>query len=405
MSRLRPALQVPILALRGAIFEWRLVACYVFGLVAVLVPVMLTGGLRYGVINGLLDRLNADPRNLEIVIVGNYRLGPDWFAGIEQTGLASFIVPTTRSLSATVTLMAGGADRRMASAVQLIPTGSGDPLIGDNPPPTTSDTTVLSASVAKELGLAVGETITLIAARRLNGVSELGKWPIEIIGIAPAGLVQQDVAFVTLDVLVGTEDFRDGTLPELKIVDGMAGNDREFASARVFAKNIDQVPALAKMAEGTGLSVRTRSQEIQTVKLLDKSLSTAFAIIATVGGGGYLLSVMASQWANLERRRRDLSILRLIGITKIGVLMLPVIEAGLIATLGFAISTIAFFAVAHVLNWMFAATFLVEGAICQLGWLQIVAIGAITLVVAAFAAFIGGFNVVRIDPGESLRAV
>jgi putative ABC transport system permease protein len=138
---------------------------------------------------------------------------------------------------------------------------------------------------------------------------------------------------------------------------------------------------------------------------LDKSLSTAFAIIATVGGGGYLLSVMASQWANLERRRRDLSILRLIGITKIGVLMLPVIEAGLIATLGFAISTIAFFAVAHVLNWMFAETLLVEGAICQLGWLQIVAIGAITLVVAAFAAFIGGFNVVRIDPGESLRAV
>ena len=68
MSRLTSALQVPVLALRGALFEWRLIACYVFGLAAVLVPVMLTGGLRYGVINGLIDRLNADPRNMEIVI-------------------------------------------------------------------------------------------------------------------------------------------------------------------------------------------------------------------------------------------------------------------------------------------------------------------------------------------------
>jgi putative ABC transport system permease protein len=173
----------------------------------------------------------------------------------------------------------------------------------------------------------------------------------------------------------------------------------------LFAKSIDDVAALAKRAKDTGLSIRTRSQEIQAVKLLDRSLSTAFAIIATVGGGGYLLSVIASQWANLERRRRDLSILRLIGITKIGVLMLPVMEAGLIATLGFALSTLVFLAVAHVLNWKFAATMLVEGTICQLSWVQIAAIGVITIVVAALAAFIGGFNVVRIDPGESLRAI
>jgi putative ABC transport system permease protein len=404
MSKLRPAFQIPVLALRGALFEWRLIACYVFGLVAVLVPVMLTGGLRYGVINGLIERLNADPRNMEIVIVGNYRLTPDWFADIEGSGLARFVMPTTRSISATVNLSAEGAERRLASAVQLMPTGPGDPLIGNIAPPG-NDGIVLSVSVAKKLGIEKGGAVTLLAPRRLNTVSELGKWPMTVAGIAPAGLVQQDIAFVGLDVLVATEDFRDGTLPALAVTPGMAANGREFASARLFAKSIDDVAGLAQRVEGTGLSVRTRGQEIQAVKLLDRSLSTAFAIIASVGGGGYLLSVVASQWANLERRRRDLSILRLIGITKVGVLMLPVVEAVLIATLGFVLSTLAFLGFAYVLNWMFAATLLVEGTICQLSWIQISAIGAVTIAVAAIAAFIGGFNVVRIDPGESLRAV
>ena len=256
-----------------------------------------------------------------------------------------------------------------------------------------------------ELGVEKGSVVTLMAPRRLNNVSELGKWPMTVAGITPAGLVPQDIAFVGIDVLVATEDFRDGSLPALAVTPGMAATDREFASARLFAKSIEDVAALAKRAEDKGLSVRTRAQEIHAVKLLDRSLSTAFAIIASVGGGGYLLSLVASQWANLERRRRDLSILRLIGITKIGVLMLPVIEAVLIATLGFAISTLMFLGVAHVLNWMFAATLLVDGTICQLSWIQISVIGAITIAVAAIAAFIGGFSVVRIDPGESLRAV
>jgi putative ABC transport system permease protein len=405
MSRARASLQVPILALRGAVFEWRLIACYVFGLVAVLVPVMLTAGLRFGVINGLMEKLSEDPRNLEIVVVGNYQLTPEWFSKIGESGLIGFLVPTTRSLSATVNLVTLGAERRMASAVQLIPTGPGDPLLGQDEPPAATDEIVLSASVAEDLGVRKGDEIGLLVTRRLNGKNELKQLSMKVVANAPVGLVQQDSAFVVPDLLVATEDFRDGTVQELAAVAGTATAGRDFASARIFARTIDDVAPLAELVGRTGLSVRTRSQDIAAVKLLDRSLGIAFAIIATVGGSGYLLSVVASQWANLERRRRDLSILRLIGITKIGVLMLPVIEAVMIAGFGFGISTLLFFAGSRILNWAFASSLLAEGVVCQLGLVEIAAIGATTIIVAAIAAVIGGFNVVRIEPGESLRTL
>src|SRR5262249_48896291 len=151
-----------------------------------------TAGLRFGVIEGLLDRLNADPRNLEIVVVGNYQLGPDWFTGIRQSSLAAFVAPTTRSISATVNIATLNDERRMARAVQSMPTGGGDRLLSGESLPVSWNETVLSASVAKALGVEKGGEAAILVTRRLNGKNEMKQLTMKVIAIAPAGLVPQD---------------------------------------------------------------------------------------------------------------------------------------------------------------------------------------------------------------------
>ncbi|MFT3957653.1 MAG: hypothetical protein QM665_00805 [Desulfovibrio sp.] len=63
--------------------EFLLSACAVLGLAAVLTPLLVLYGVKFGVVQTLTERLRNDPRNLEIspVISGRYTrrtTSPDW---------------------------------------------------------------------------------------------------------------------------------------------------------------------------------------------------------------------------------------------------------------------------------------------------------------------------------------
>lgn len=404
---MRRYLYILRLAARSLIFDLRLTLCHVFGLIAVLVPLMLVVGLKYGAIQGLTDKLNQDPRNLEILVMGNHDLKPDWFAALRRAPETAFVVPATRSLSTTVNLVADRAGGALLRGVQLYPTGEGDPLLAGLPAPKQDGEVVLTASAAKALGVAVGDGIKALVPRRINNAEEIANRPLRVVAITPETTLSQDVAFVTLRFLVRTEDFRDGKVPDLQS-EQISAEDlatRHYASARLFARTLDDVAPLAAIAGRDDVAVQTKSHEIETVKLLDRALTSIAAVIVGLGAAGAAFSVAASQWANVERQRKDISMLRLLGLQRSEVLLLPVAESLMVAMIGYGISALLIIGVSIMVNNMFSLTGMSDSPVCRLEIVHFVWFWAVTVAVAGLAALVGGAHVVKIDPSESLRAI
>ena len=142
--------RVLALASRDYAHEWQMSGCFILALAAVLGPMLVLFGLKFGIIGNMLDDLIEDPRNREIRPIGSGRFERDWFAQLRQRNDVAFVVPRTRSIAATIELGSDAATRIIP--VEVIPSGDDDPLL---PPgieaPVGLHRIVLSKSAAEKL--------------------------------------------------------------------------------------------------------------------------------------------------------------------------------------------------------------------------------------------------------------
>ena len=124
---MRLALQSLRLAAADYCHERLLSLCAVLTLTAVLTPLLILYGVKFGVVQTLTDRLQHDPRTLEISPVGSGRFTPDYLAQLRQHPSAAFVLPRTRAIAATIDLFARDGTRL---TVSLEPSAAGDPLLG-----------------------------------------------------------------------------------------------------------------------------------------------------------------------------------------------------------------------------------------------------------------------------------
>lgn len=102
---MRTVARACLLALRDYAHEGLLSACSVLGLAAVLTPLLVLYGVKFGVVQTLTDRLLEDPRTLEISPVTSGRYTPDYLARLAAHPDVSFVLPRTRSIAATMDLL------------------------------------------------------------------------------------------------------------------------------------------------------------------------------------------------------------------------------------------------------------------------------------------------------------
>lgn len=385
------------LALIDILHEWRVSFCLILALAAVLAPLLVLFGLKSGIVTTMRDRLLSDPRTLEVVVVGSYRLDPAWFASLANNPAVGFAIPRTRSLAATIDLQA--AEGRSLAGAELVPTASGDPLLTGQAPPNGRDQVILSHSAAQKLAVSPGSQITALVARTLNGGRQVQRLPLTVGAVLPEASFGRDGAFVSLETLAAVEDFRDGHDTPQPL------QSRTFASLRLFAASLDAVQGLADQLRAQSIEVRTKADEIAMVKAVDKTLGSLFAIIASLAIGGYLLSLAASLWANVDRKRKDLALMRLVGFPPGAVMAFPVVQAALIAVIGTSLSAALAGGVAWIVNTMLANTLSQEEFACLLLPGDIAVALAVTVVLALLASSLGGYRAARIDPAESLREI
>ena len=97
-----------ILSARLACADYRreglLTACGVLGLAAVLAPLLILYGVKFGVVETLTARLIHNPATLEVAPAGSGRYSAAYVASLGENPDVGFALPRTRAIAATVAL-------------------------------------------------------------------------------------------------------------------------------------------------------------------------------------------------------------------------------------------------------------------------------------------------------------
>ena len=394
------------LSFRDYTHEWRMSGCFVFALAAVLAPMMILFGLKFGIVSSMVNQLVENPANREIRPIGSGRFEEQWFERYRQRDDVEFIIPRTRALAASIQLKSKTAKRILST--ELMATAEQDPLLANlSKTPQNIYQIVLSQNAAEKLKVGKGGQVDASLARQFKGKRERVHLNLEVIDIAAASVASRSVAFVYLDLLLATEHFKDGkAVPEL----GWSGDavnqvSRSYPSFRLYARSIYDVENLVKILEDEGARVKANASEIATVQSIDRNLSIIFWIIACVGAAGFAFSLGASLWANVDRKKKDLSILRLLGFKSGRIVLFPVMQSFYTAILGWLLAVLVYLVFEQLINRILAPRLNLDQTLCYLISDHFFWALGLTVGTAIFAAIVGGMLAAEIEPSDGLRDI
>jgi len=404
MAGLRLAAALAMADLRA---ERLLAACTVLSLAAVLAPLVVLAGLRAGVVQGLREALLEDPRAREVTTAANRAFDAALLDRLAARPDVLFLAPRTRTLAATLLLETPerpGAGTR----VELIPTAPGDPLLGVLPPgPTNSpgltNSVVLSTAAAARLRVGPGASVIGRLARISGGARESVALDLLVTSIAPPAAFAREAAFVALPLAALVEDFQDGRIPPPGDVSALPPPERaEYAGFRLYARRLEDVPALDAALQADGIDVVSRAADVAGLLRVDRNLGLLFALLAGLGGVGFLVSLGAGLWANVERKRVPLAQLRFLGLPARALRAFPVAQAAALSAAGVALALGLAHGAAAVVNVTFAGTLALDRPLCLIGPGLSLAAAGVTLAGAMLVAVAAGGRAARVEPWEGV---
>jgi len=315
----------------------------------------------------------------------------------------AFLVPRTRSIAASIEL--SSRDSMRIVPVELIPSDRGDPLLQEAGDLVAGmSRVVLSRSAAEKLGASAGDIVNGSLARRFRGIQERVHLPLTVAAVAPAHAFPRDGAFASVRLVEALEDFRDGrAVPELGWAGDPADSDRSYPGFRLYARSIYDVAGLQDAFAKLGVDVHTQAAQIELVQRMERNLTAIYWAIAVIGLVGFSLSLGASLWANIDRKRKELSVLRLVGFSTRDIVWFPMVQALFTAILGWGLAVGIYQAAAWVINNMMAAQLDSGQQVCRLLLVHYGVALALTCAASVVASGLAGLRSARVEPSEGLR--
>ena len=225
-------------------------ACSVLALVAVIAPLLVLFGLKFGLVSSLTERLETDPATREIIPLGGGRFSRAFIEQLGQRSDVAFALPRTRQIAATAQVG--------ALTLEMLPTAAGDPLLAGLPTPRGLDQIVLSHTAAEKLAARPGDWLDTGFARQVAGRVEAQRTRLQVVAVLPLEAFTRDGLFADLSVLQAAEDYRDGRgVPAL----GWAGDEvgvseqRVYPAFRLYARSLADVEPLRVYFAGQHLLV------------------------------------------------------------------------------------------------------------------------------------------------------
>lgn len=176
-----------------------------------------------------------------------------------------------------------------------------------------------------------------------------------------------------------------------------------YRGFRLFARNINDVEALAAELQAMGIASLSSVREILRLQALDKGLTSLFSVIAALGLGTGAIVFLASQYGAVQRKRAALAHLRLMGLARRHVAMIPLIQGACIAMMGAVLGVMITYGISAVINRWFAQPLGFEGQVSIIRPITLVVATIVLLVLSLIASTGASLSATRIDPADGMR--
>lgn len=388
------------LAARLALADMRHDAALFIGVgltvVAVLAPLLVLLGLKTGVVEHLLGGLRRDPASREIVLRGHMPLPESWFATMRARPDIAFVAPRMRQLAQPVDIGPAANPIRGTNADFTV-SAPGDPLLGALSEGIGEGSIVISTRLAQQSGFKPGDEVAVWAIRRSSAGNQRIDAQARIHAIAPPTATQNPVVFGPLEMAAALESFqeREGARP--------ADEAHTFPSFRLYAADITDVAAIERDLLAQGMEVRTEVARIGWTLSIDRNLSALFAVLTACGAAGVAVTLAVSLWGNVARKRRALSLLRLLGLPARALIVFPVVQGGIVALLGSLAAAAVALGVAAVINAAYGLAYLEGSQLCVISPTHLLATILGSTALALLASLFAVRPVLRIAPSEGMR--
>ncbi len=393
------------LAVKDLIFDRLISICIIASITAVIAPLLLLFSLKYGIVSTMENNLKKDPKTLEIRMMSGYQLDATFFNTMKNDPDVGFIVPNTRSLSATGSVL---FNHKVKLSVEIIPTADGDPLIKymkmDHK--IKSQEVYVTSRLAEELGIKNGDIVTIQITRKIKGHHESKKIRFNVICVLSPEISNIYAVYMSLSDLIAIEDYRDGFEPMLLSDGSKLNKDRKyFAKARIYAKSIDSVEPLSlKMRQN--FNIIDHLADVAKLKSVDALLRYIFLVIACTSMTGGILALFGLVINNIKRKSKTFAALRLCGISKNMVILMILFENILLSLIAYLFSLTLYFIGKNVLTNHFNYINSLINNICILETNHIALGFAICLVFAVLTSFLSAkFALFKKDFAATLREV
>jgi putative ABC transport system permease protein len=152
-----------------------------------------------------------------------------------------------------------------------------------------------------------------------------------------------------------------------------------------------------------GIEPVSRIADIEPVRALNHGLGVILLLVAGFAAAGMAVAIAATQWNAVQRKRRELALLALIGYGRCFLISMALLEGVLLGIAGVAAALALFAAAAVAIDHSFVHIQHLAGPACQLGPREIAAGTVATLALTLAASALAGWQIARIAPAEVLR--
>ncbi len=425
---------IALISLRDMRHEFLLSLLAILGLAGILAPLLILFSLQYGLVASMGERLLSAPEYREIKINKIKKTPTSWFYKIRKRADVEFIVPLPFALSIGkgVSLTNSYDYSSQTARVDVLSTMYGDPVLARwHYNVEGSDQAVLSYYPARELGLLDSGNILLEEYRsgrkkvEVHILRRSGKEQqreeirlFHIIGVLPkeASDRNHNVLYADLSFLTALDDFKMGMRPEMSFEQllGQDLSERCYPGFRLYARKLGDVKGLVNYLEEEGYKVSSYKKRISEMQQLDLLLKLIFIAVAGIGALGFLLANMVNLMANVAKKQRDLSILRLLGYSSWAIAFFPAVQAVITAIMGCTFAYGIYLFLAPVIEVHFFSEALMElfndrivmeqgASLMRLYPEHLFIATGVTVVVSLLASTAAGIRAARLIPSEGIR--
>ncbi len=222
--------------------------------------------------------------------------------------------------------------------------------------------------------------------------------------MSPSGFIHGDSAMVSGVLMAMIERGRQVKLSFDSSNNNIVEQSSGFRGFRIIATNIDIIPELVAKFESEDIKVRAKSSQILKLQRLERSLNILVLVVSAVAlVGGYSI-LTSSFFANVQRKKVDYATMRLIGMTKRLIFRIPITQAVIISSLGFALSICCYLLISYILNRFIAVELNFDGQLSKLYLTHYLFAGVFVIAGACIASLAASRAATRIDPAEALRS-